>query len=169
VEGKKKKDEGRIMSDTFKGVLGAEEIMELIPYRYPMMMLDRVVELEKDKFAKAYKNVSAGEVHFQGHFPGHPIMPGVLIIEAIAQASVVMWAYFNQDNKEGKVVYFSSLEMAKFRKPVVPGDVLEVQVHLKRRIKNIWKFRGEAFVEGQLVAEAVFSAALIDLNEKNKK
>lgn len=154
--------------DIFKGVMGVEEILQLIPYRYPMVMLDRVVELEKDKFAKAYKNISYGEIFFQGHFPGHPIMPGVLIIEAIAQASVVLWTYFRPDEKEGKVVYFSSLEKAKFRRPVVPGDVLEIQVHFQRRVRNIWKFKGLAYVDGKLAAEAIFSAALMDISKEKK-
>lgn len=153
---------------SFKGVLGVDEIVKLIPYRYPMLMIDRVVEMEKDLYAKSYKNVSFGESYFQGHFPGHSIMPGVMIIEAIAQTSVVLWCYFNQDKIKSKVVYFSSLEKAKFRKPVIPGDVLELQVHFKRRIKNIWKFRGEAYVEGKLVAENIFSAALVDLKENKE-
>ncbi len=148
---------------TFKGKMGVDEIMRLIPYRYPMVMLDRVVELEQDKYAKAYKNISFSEPALQGHFPGHAIMPGVLIIEAIAQASVVLWAYFNQDNKEGKVVYFSSLEKARFRHPVVPGDVLEIEVFFQRRVRHIWKFKGTAKVDGKLAAETVFSAALMDV------
>ncbi len=156
-------------NDTFKGVLGVDDIIKLMPYRYPMLMLDRVVELKKDSFARAYKNVSIGEIFFQGHFPNHAIMPGVLIIEAVAQTSVVLWSYFHQDEKEGKVVYFSSLEKAKFRKPVVPGDVLEITVDFQRRVKNIWKFKGQAFVEGQLVAELVFSAALMDISGEDKK
>lgn len=153
---------------TFKGSLGVDEIVKITPYRYPMLLIDRVVEMEKDTYAKSYKNVSFGDFYFQGHFPGHAIMPGVFIIEAVAQTSVVLWCYFNQDKTGDKVVYFSSLEKAKFRKPVIPGDTLEIIVNFQRRIKSIWKFKGEAYVEGKLVAEIIFTAALIDLS-KNKK
>ena len=107
--------------DVFKGVLGIDEIIRLTPYRYPMVMLDRVVEMEKDKFAKAYKNVSFGELFFQGHFPNHAIMPGVLIIEALAQASVILWTYFHQDEKEDKVVYFSSLDKVRLENQLCPA------------------------------------------------
>jgi len=150
-------------SDIFEGVLGADEIMQLIPYRYPMLMIDRVIKMKKDTYAISQKSVSFGEGYFQGHFPGHAIMPGVLIVEAIAQTAVTLWAYFHQDEKEGKVVYFSSLDKTRFRKPVVPGDRLEFHVHFQRRVGRIWKFKGEAFVDEQKVAEALFSAALMDL------
>ncbi len=151
--------------DVFDGELLIDDIIRLMPYRYPMLMLDRITRLERNKFAVAVKNVSFGESYFQGHFPGHAVMPGVLIIEAMAQTSVVLWTFFHQDEQEGKVVYFSSLDKVKFRRPVIPGDVLELQVRFQRRIGRIWKFKGEGFVKGQLVAEAVFSAALMDLNE----
>ena len=154
--------------DVFEGVLGADDIVKLMPYRYPMVMIDRVLKLEKDKFAHSIKNVSFNESFFQGHFPGHAIMPGVMILEAIAQTSVILWTYFHQNEKENKVVYFSSLDKVKFRKPVVPGDVLDIYVYFERRVGKIWKFRGEAFVGDDKVAQSVFAAALMDLGAEDK-
>ena len=159
------------MSDKNKDILDGElqidEIIRLMPYRYPMLMLDRIIRLEKDRFAIGVKNVSFGEGFFQGHFPGHAVMPGVLIIEAMAQTSVILWTYFHQDEKEDKVVYFSSLDKVKFRQLVIPGDVLELHVTFLRRVGRIWKFKGEGFVKGKLVAQAIFSAALMDLSEES--
>ncbi len=153
--------------DIFEGELQIDEILRLTPYRYPMLMLDRVTYLEKDKFAVAVKNVSFGESYFQGHFPGHAVMPGVLIIEAMAQTSVILWTYFHQDEIDDKVVYFSSLDKVKFRHPVIPGDVLELRVTFLRRVGRIWKFKGEGFVKDQLVAQSIFSAALMDLSQQS--
>lgn len=139
-----------------------QEIMEKIPHRYPFLMIDRIEDVRLDESALGIKNVTINEPYFQGHFPGHPIMPGVLIIEAMAQtAAVCAVATFGKE-AEGKVVYFMTIEEARFRKPVVPGDTLEVFVSKLRSRRNVWKFKGEARVRDALVAHAEFSAMIVD-------
>lgn len=139
-----------------------QEIMEKIPHRYPFLMIDRVEDVRADESALGIKNVTINEPYFQGHFPGRPIMPGVLIIEAMAQtAAVCAVATFGKE-AEGKLVYFMTVDEARFRKPVVPGDTLEVFVNKLRSRRNVWKFRGEAKVRGVLVADAEFSAMIVD-------
>ncbi len=137
-------------------------IMEMIPHRYPILLLDRIVELEKDTRAVGLKNVTFNEPHFMGHFPQRPIMPGVLIIEAMAQTSAVLVVETLGNDSEGKLVYFMSIEEAKFRKPVIPGDQLELHVTKERNRGNVWKFKAEGKVDGQKVAEATFSAMIMD-------
>jgi len=137
-------------------------IMERIPHRYPMLMIDRVIDVVKDESCTGIKNVSANEPFFQGHFPGHPIMPGVMIIEAMAQASATLVvASLEGVSCETHVVYFMSIESGHFRRPVVPGDQLHIKVKRERQRNNVWKFRGEAYVEGVLCAEAVYTAMLV--------
>ena len=137
-------------------------IKELIPHRYPFLMIDRVRALELDKRAIGIKNVSVNEPHFDGHFPNRPVMPGVLIIEAMAQTAGVLVVATLGEDAEGKLVYFMTIDSARFRKPVVPGDQLEVIVEKLRSRGAVWKFSGEAYVEGGLVAEAIFSAMIVD-------
>jgi len=137
-------------------------IMEMIPHRYPFLLVDRIVEFVHGERAVGLKNVSMNEPHFQGHFPGKPVMPGVLIVEAMAQTAGIMVVNTLGKESEGKLVYFMSIEDARFRKPVVPGDALYIHVSKTQNRRNVWKFKGEAMVDGQLVAEATFSAMIMD-------
>ena len=123
-------------------------IMQAIPHRYPFLMIDRVVELVKDVSAIGIKNVSVNENFFQGHFPGHPVMPGVLIIEAMAQTAAMLVVETLGPDAEGRVVYFMSIENAKFRRPVVPGDQLRIHVTKQQKRGMVWKFHAVAKVEG---------------------
>jgi 3-hydroxyacyl-[acyl-carrier-protein] dehydratase len=142
--------------------IDTEEIMRLIPHRYPMLMIDRVEDLQLNHRAVGVKNLSINESFFQGHFPGHPIFPGVLIIEAMAQTSAVLVVKTLGKECEGKLVYFMSVEEARFRKPVVPGDVLHLKVTKERSRGSVWKFSGQAWVGQALAAEAVFTAMIMD-------
>jgi 3-hydroxyacyl-[acyl-carrier-protein] dehydratase len=137
-------------------------IMHAIPHRYPMLMIDRVVDMELQESAVGVKNVSVNEHFFAGHFPGHPVMPGVLIIEAMAQTAAVLVVESLGPGAAGKLVYFMTIEGAKFRRPVVPGDQLRLAVSKERRRGNVWKFNGLATVNGVSVAEATFSAMIMD-------
>mgnify|MGYP001328082472 CR=1 FL=1 len=137
------------------------EIMAMIPHRYPFLFIDKVTEIIPDFTAIGIKNVSMNEPFFQGHFPGHPIMPGVLIIEAMAQTSAIL-VIETTGKRTGAVVYFMTIEQARFRQPVFPGDQLELHVEKKRSRGNVWKFSGKAKVEGKLMAEAVYSAMIVD-------
>ncbi|MBL4692247.1 MAG: 3-hydroxyacyl-ACP dehydratase FabZ [Magnetovibrio sp.] len=136
--------------------------MEMIPHRYPFLMIDRVKDIVKGKSAVGIKNVTASEPHFQGHFPDHPIMPGVLIVEAMAQTSAVLVVDTLGEESEGKLVYFMSVENARFRRPVVPGHTLEITVTQIQSRRNIFKFKGVAVADGNVMAEAVFSAMIMD-------
>ena len=151
--------------------LGIEDIVKLIPHRYPFLLIDRMENLLLGHSAVGIKNVSMNEWYFQGHFPEHPIMPGVLIIEAMAQtagALVVKSLEEQNKNKEtsgdqaGNLVYFMSVEEAKFRKPVVPGDVLNLKVVKDRSRGAVWRFKGEAWVNNVLTSEATFTAMIVD-------
>ena len=138
------------------------QIMEMIPHRYPFLLIDKVREIVKAEYAIGVKNVSMNEWFFAGHFPGHPVMPGVLIIEAMAQTAAVMVVETLGPETAGKLVYFMSIEEARFRKPVEPGDILELKVTRLRGRPTVWKCRGEATVDGTLVAEAQFTAMILD-------
>jgi beta-hydroxyacyl-ACP dehydratase FabZ len=140
-------------------VLDIREIERILPHRYPFLLVDGVDELGEDRIV-ARKLVSRNEPHFEGHFPGHPVMPGVLIIEALAQAGALYAAKAVGFDPEKQVVYFMSIDKAKFRKPVVPGDVLRLEVVPLRKGGSIWKMRGEAKVGDTLVAEAEFLASI---------
>lgn len=142
--------------------IGVERVMEMIPHRYPMLMVDKVIELVPNVSAIGVKNVSINEPHFQGHFPRHPIMPGVLIVEAMAQSAAVLVVHTLGKDFEGKLVYFMSVDSARFRKPVVPGDVMFVHVIKKRQRANVWKFEAEARVNDVVVADATYSAMILD-------
>ncbi len=137
-------------------------IVQMIPHRYPFLLVDRVIELRKDQSAIGIKNVSINEQFFQGHFPGMPVMPGVLIIESMAQTAAVLVVQTLGASFEGKKVYFMSIDRARFRKPVVPGDRMEVHVRKEQSRGPVWKFSGESKVDGKLVAEATFAAMIID-------
>ncbi|WPD24909.1 MAG: 3-hydroxyacyl-ACP dehydratase FabZ [Candidatus Electrothrix aestuarii] len=133
--------------------LGIREILELLPHRYPFIMLDRVLEFEADKRIVGLKNVTMGEPFFQGHFPGEPVMPGVLILEGMAQAGAVL-AYLSTEDMNGKLVYFAGMDKVRFRKVVRPGDQLIYTVELVRKKGKIIKVQCQAHVDGVLVTEA---------------
>ena len=141
------------------------EIQEILPHRYPFLLVDRVNTLNKGEDIVAFKNVSISEPVFQGHFPGHPIYPGVMILEGLAQAGGLL-AFQSMDlTKEEvaeKVVYFMSIDKAKFRKPVRPGDRLEYRVSVIKRKGSIWMLDGKAYVDDQLVSEAELKAMVVD-------
>ncbi len=143
-------------------VIDIARIMHAIPHRYPFLMIDRVVDVRPDRSAVGIKNVSANEGFFEGHFPGHKVMPGVLIIESMAQTAAVLVVETLGPDAAGKLVYFMSIEGAKFRRPVVPGDQLRIHVAKDRRRGNVWKFTAVARVNGVLVAEATYAAMIMD-------
>ena len=138
------------------------QIMRAIPHRYPFLMVDRVVEVHKNVSAIGIKNVTINENFFQGHFPEHPVMPGVLIIECMAQTAAVLVVETLGPEARGKLVYFMTVENAKFRKPVVPGDQMRVHVVKEKQRANLWKFHAEAKVDGKVVAEATYAAMILD-------
>ena len=131
------------------------EIQKILPHRFPLLLVDRISELQPKKMAVGIKNVTINEPFFQGHFPGYPVMPGVLIVEAIAQVAGIL-AF--KSGAKGDSVYFMSIEKAKFRKPVIPGDQLRLEVKVIKQRGNVWKCAGDAYVEGKLVAEAELTA-----------
>ena len=140
-----------------------EDIIRILPHRYPFLLVDRITELELGKRAVGIKNVSSNESFFQGHFPGNPIMPGVLIIEAMAQVGGVLARLSvesSMDNKDGDTVFFMSMDKVKFRKPVVPGDQIIFELKPLRTGSRVWKMAGKAFVKDDLVAEAELVAAI---------
>jgi 3-hydroxyacyl-[acyl-carrier-protein] dehydratase len=150
-------------------ILNVDEIKKLIPHRYPFLLIDRMEEVVLGESAVGVKPVTINEWYFQGHFPQKPVVPGVLIIEALAQtaAALVIKTMQTQNpacegDKNDNIVYFMSIEEGKFRKPVVPGDVLKLKVQKNRARGNVWRFNGQAYVEDQLVAEAIFMAMISD-------
>ncbi len=149
--------------------IGIEKIIKDLPHRYPFLLVDKVKILEPFKKAIGFKNVTFNEPHFTGHFPDRPIMPGVLIVEAMAQAAAIM--IMNSDTSEARednLVYFMGIDNAKFRKPVIPGDVLELHIETIQGRSSVWKMSGTAIVAGQKVAEAEFSAMFVDKNKAKK-
>jgi 3-hydroxyacyl-[acyl-carrier-protein] dehydratase len=140
-------------------MMSVNEIMKVIPHRYPFLLVDRIIELEPGVSATGIKNVTINEPFFQGHFPDQPIMPGVLIIEAMAQVAGVMAFH---SGMEGKAVYFMSIDNVKFRRPVVPGDQVKLEIKALKHRGNVWKFSGAATVDGKLVSEAEFTAMVTD-------
>jgi 3-hydroxyacyl-[acyl-carrier-protein] dehydratase len=142
--------------------IDVQRIMEMIPHRHPFLMIDRVVDMVANQRATGIKNVSINENYFQGHFPSRPVMPGVLIIEAMAQTAAVLVVHTLGPESEGKLVYFMSVDNARFRRPVFPGDQLAVHVVKQRHRGNVWKFEGQAKVGDNLMAEAVFAAMILD-------
>jgi 3-hydroxyacyl-[acyl-carrier-protein] dehydratase len=142
--------------------IDTRRIMEMIPHRHPFLMIDEVVDVVADERATGIKNVSIDENYFKGHFPTRPVMPGVLIIEAMAQTAAVLVVHTLGPKSEGKLVYFMSVDNARFRRPVFPGDRLDVHVIKQRHRGNVWKFEGRAKVGTNLMAEAVFAAMILD-------
>jgi 3-hydroxyacyl-[acyl-carrier-protein] dehydratase len=143
-----------------KSTLEVTELMQLLPHRYPMLMVDRLTEIKPGESAVGIKNVSFNEPFFMGHFPQKPVMPGVLIIEAMAQAAAAYTAYTENLDVENKIILFMGVDKARFRKPVLPGDQLRIVVRTAQRRPPVWRFEGEAFVGAQLVADAAFAAML---------
>jgi 3-hydroxyacyl-[acyl-carrier-protein] dehydratase len=141
-------------------MMNIKEIQNLLPHRYPFLMVDRITEIDPGRKIVGIKNLSINEEFFQGHFPGNPIMPGVLIVEALAQAAGIL--ALRSGAPEGKAVYFMSIEKAKFRRPVVPGDQLRLEVSILQSRGNVWKFSGNASVEEKIAAEAEFTAMVTD-------
>jgi len=139
-----------------------QRIMEMIPHRHPFLMIDKVVDMVANQRATGIKSVSINENYFQGHFPARPVMPGVLIIEAMAQTAAVLVVHTLGPESEGKLVYFMSVDNARFRRPVFPGDRLDVHVTKQRHRGNVWKFEGRAKVWDNLMAEAVFAAMILN-------
>ncbi len=137
-------------------------IMDMIPHRYPFLMIDRVTEVVAGVSAVGIKNVTIDEPFFQGHFPAQPIMPGVLLIEAMAQTAAVLVVETLGIDREGSLVYFMSIDNARFRKPVVPGDTVHIHVRKQQSRGNVWKFKGEARVGDTLMAEATYAAMIVD-------
>lgn len=149
------------MADQEQVVLDSVDIMEimtLLPHRYPFLLVDRIIEIDGDMSAIGIKNVTANEPHFVGHFPERPIMPGVLLIEAMAQTAGAICA--RKQGETGNLVYFMTIDNARFRKPVVPGDRVEFHVVKQKQRGNIWKFHCDAKVDGVLVAEADIGAMI---------
>ena len=151
--------EGRSATMT---TISLQRVMQMIPHRYPFLMIDRVEEVITGKSAVGLKNVTINEPFFQGHFPSEPVMPGVLIIEAMAQTAAALVVRTLGQAFEGKLVYFLSVDSARFRKPVIPGDQLRIHVTKDRHRGTVWRFRGEAKVDGVLVAEATYAAMILD-------
>ncbi len=139
-----------------------ERIMEMIPHRYPFLMIDTLINVIPGASAVGVKNVTVGEPYFQGHFPSRPVMPGVLIIEAMAQTAAVLVMETLGAEAEGRLVYFLSVDAARFRKPVVPGDTLHIHVEKQYKRGNVWKFKGEARVGDTLMADATYTAMIME-------
>ncbi|MDR2697285.1 MAG: 3-hydroxyacyl-ACP dehydratase FabZ [Holophagales bacterium] len=154
-------------SAMYSKTIDIQGIQKLLPHRYPILLIDRVLDYEKGQWIKGVKNVSIGEQVFQGHFPKQPVFPGVLIIEAMAQTAGCLVVLDIPDPEE-KIMYFMSIDSVKFRKPVVPGDQLIMEVKILTAKRNIAKMRGEAFVDGNKVAEAEFMSMIVDVERKAK-
>jgi 3-hydroxyacyl-[acyl-carrier-protein] dehydratase len=150
------------MSQDIIQSIDINRIMQMIPHRYPILLVDRVLDLVPGESAVSLKNVTMNEPHFQGHFPGFPVMPGVLIIEAMAQTAAIVVVEALGKSAEGKIVFFMSIDEARFRKPVVPGDSIHIHVQKIQSRANVWKFEGRAMVKDALCAEATFSAMITD-------
>lgn len=140
--------------------VGISEILRLLPHRYPFLLIDRITNIRGDEFAIGVKNITFNEPQFQGHFPGQPVFPGVMLIEAMAQTAGAI-CILSMGEAKTKGVYFLTIDKAKFRRPVVPGDVVEFHMTKKSKRKTMWWYRGEAKVAGELVAEAEVGAMLV--------
>ena len=137
-------------------------IMQLLPHRYPFLLIDRMIDMDGEDSGTAIKNVTINEPFFQGHFPSRPVMPGVLLVEAMAQTAGALVLDFLGDEHAGKLVFFMSIDKARFRKPVVPGDTVHIKVKLTNKRAPVWKYWAEAHVDGKKVAEAEIGAMLIN-------
>ncbi|HUO76306.1 MAG TPA: 3-hydroxyacyl-ACP dehydratase FabZ [Thermodesulfovibrionales bacterium] len=147
-------------------MMDIKEIQNILPHRYPFLLVDRILEMDKGTKAVGIKNVTVNEPFFMGHFPGNPIMPGVLIVEALAQLAGLL-AFLS--GVQGDAVYFMSIEKAKFRKPVVPGDQLRLEITTLHQRANVWKFSGNAKVDEKIVAEAEFTAMVLKKDESKER
>ncbi|MFC3225888.1 3-hydroxyacyl-ACP dehydratase FabZ [Marinibaculum pumilum] len=160
------KDDGRDrVADAAASEVGAADIhriMEMLPHRFPMLLVDKVVDIRRDVSAVGIKNVTANEPYFQGHFPQRPVMPGVLIIESMAQTAAVLVVETLGPDSEGKLVYFMTIDQARFRRPVIPGDQMFLHVEKVRNRGPVWKFAAKAKVGDTLVAEAEYAAMILD-------
>ena len=143
-------------------MLDAQQIKEILPHRSPFLFVDRVTEMEPGKSIKGYKNISMNEYFFQGHFPGHPILPGVIICEAMAQLSGVL--FLHDEEQRGKLAFFGALDQVRFKRPVVPGDRLDMEIEVISARHSIIKVKGQAFVDGELACEGIITCKLIDRN-----
>jgi 3-hydroxyacyl-[acyl-carrier-protein] dehydratase len=142
--------------------IGIREILAALPHRYPFLLVDRIIQIRGDESGIGIKNVTANEPHFLGHFPNNPVMPGVLVLEGMAQTAGAICIRSLPSGTKPSLVYFLTIDNAKFRKPIVPGDVLEYHVTRTKRRKNMWWFRGEAKVDGAIVAEADLGAMIAE-------
>jgi 3-hydroxyacyl-[acyl-carrier-protein] dehydratase len=149
-------------ADTIRDTLTLDDIIKLLPHRYPFLLIDRVIAIRGDESCIGIKNVTANEPYFQGHFPNRPVMPGVLLIEGMAQTAGAVCALSRGFNRPPASVFFLTVDKAKFRRPVVPGDVVEFHMTKITRRKQMWWYRGEAKVADQLMAEAVVGAMIAD-------
>jgi len=141
------------------------QIQEILPHRYPLLLVDRVTDMDEGKTIKAFKNISISEPAFQGHFPGHPIYPGVMILEGMAQAGGILAlksSGLSDEELKNKLIYFMSIDKAKFRSPVTPGDRLDYAITVLKLRKNLIVLEGKAFVDGKLAAEAELKAMIVD-------
>lgn len=154
------------MTENLPEPLDIQRIMQMIPHRYPILLVDRLIDYVPGESATGLKNVTMNEPHFMGHFPGVPVMPGVLIVEAMAQTSALLVVQTLGKEAEGKVVYFMTIDDCRFRKPVTPGDSLHIHVEKIKQRGQIWKFKGVAKVGDKVCAEAVISAMLTDQDVK---
>jgi 3-hydroxyacyl-[acyl-carrier-protein] dehydratase len=152
-------NESRVKSKL--GTAEPADILKLLPHRYPFLLVDRIIDMDGDRSAIGIKNVTANEPYFQGHFPGNPVMPGVLIIEGMAQTAGAL-CMRHLDVQPPPLVYFMSIDKARFRRPVFPGDTLHYHVQKMRNRGRVWRFRAQAQVDGNLVAEAEVSAVIVE-------
>jgi len=155
-------DTASTVIDAPSEVIEIERVMEMIPHRYPFLLIDKVVDVKPNVSAVGIKCVTMNEPQFQGHFPGAPIMPGVMIIESMAQTAAVLVVRTLGPDSEGKLVYFMTIEEARFRRPVKPGDVMRVIVIKKQSRGNVWKFESRVTVDDKVVAQATFAAMIVD-------
>ena len=150
-----------------KDILNIQDIMELLPHRYPLLLIDKIIDYKPGEYAVGLKNVTMNEPQLMGHFPGVPVMPGVLIIEAMAQTAGALVVHTMGEAAKGKLVYFMTIDNARFRKPVVPGDTLHIHAKAIKSRGMIWKFAAEAKVGDVVHAEATYSAMIVD-NDENR-
>lgn len=143
-------------------MLNTRDIIKVLPHRYPFLLVDRILEMERGKRIVGIKNITSNEPFFQGHFPDYPIMPGVLLVEAMAQTGGVLALSYEAEKVKGKNFYFSGIDKVKFRKPVLPGDQVRFEVEVIKQRSSLWRFKGRAFVGDTLVAEGELQGIISD-------